>query len=37
MEYEFPRLLKERAERGEITHKAVEKILYDNAKAFYGL
>jgi microsomal dipeptidase-like Zn-dependent dipeptidase len=37
MEYEFPRLLKERAEKGEIAQSAVEKILYDNAKTFYGL
>jgi predicted TIM-barrel fold metal-dependent hydrolase len=37
MEYEFPRLLKERAEKGEITQSAVQKILYDNAKIFYGL
>jgi predicted TIM-barrel fold metal-dependent hydrolase len=37
MEYEFPRLLKERAGRGEISQSAVQKILYDNAKKFYGL
>jgi predicted TIM-barrel fold metal-dependent hydrolase len=37
MEYEFPRLLKERADRGEISQSAVQKILYDNAKRFYGL
>jgi hypothetical protein len=37
MEYEFPRLLKERADRGEIAQSAVQKILYDNAKIFYGL
>ena len=37
MEYEFPRLLKERADRGEIRQTAVQKILYDNAKTFYGL
>jgi predicted TIM-barrel fold metal-dependent hydrolase len=37
MEYEFPRLLKERAEKGESTQSAVQKILYDNAKTFYGL
>jgi len=37
MEYEFPRLLKERADNGEITHTAVKKILHDNAKTFYGL
>jgi predicted TIM-barrel fold metal-dependent hydrolase len=37
MEYEFPRLLKERVEQGEITQSAVQKILFDNAKTFYGL
>ena len=37
MEYEFPKLLQERADRGEISHTAVQKILYDNAKRFYGL
>jgi predicted TIM-barrel fold metal-dependent hydrolase len=37
MEYEFPRLLRERAEKGEIPESAVQKILYDNAKTFYGL
>ena len=37
MEYEFPRLLKERADKGEISQAAVQKILYDNAKTFYGL
>jgi hypothetical protein len=37
MEYEFPRLLKERADAGEISQTAVQKILYDNAKTFYGL
>jgi hypothetical protein len=37
MEYEFPRLLKERAEKGEITQSPVQKILYGNAKTFYGL
>ena len=37
MEYEYPRLLKERAEKGEISQSAVQKILYDNAKTFYGL
>jgi uncharacterized protein len=33
----FPRLLRERAERGEITKTLAEKILNDNPKAFYGL
>ena len=37
MEFEFPRLLRERADRGEIARSAVQKILYDNAKTFYGL
>ena len=37
MEFEFPRLLRERADRGEISPSAVQKILYDNAKTFYGL
>ena len=37
MEYEFPRLLHERADRGELSRTAVQKILYDNAKRFYGL
>ena len=37
MEFEFPRLLKERADNGEIAQSAVQKILYDNAKTFYGL
>jgi hypothetical protein len=37
MEYEFPRLFKERAEKGEIPQSTVQKILYDNAKIFYGL
>ena len=37
MEFEFPRLLRERAGRGEISPSAVQKILYDNAKTFYGL
>jgi hypothetical protein len=34
---EFPRLLQERADRGDIPRSAVQKILYDNAKTFYGL
>jgi predicted TIM-barrel fold metal-dependent hydrolase len=36
-EMEFPRLLQERADRGDIPQSAVQKILYDNAKTFYGL
>ena len=37
MELEFRTLLQQRADRGEIPKTAVEKILYDNPKAFYGL
>ena len=36
-EHEFRKLLEERAGRGEISPSAVQKILYDNPKAFYGL
>jgi predicted TIM-barrel fold metal-dependent hydrolase len=37
MEMEFRKLLQDRADRGEIPRSAVQKILYDNPKAFYGL
>ena len=37
MELEFRKILQQRADRGEIPKTAVEKILYDNPKAFYGL
>jgi predicted TIM-barrel fold metal-dependent hydrolase len=37
MEYEFPLLLEQRVEQGEISQSVAQKILYDNAKAFYGL
>jgi uncharacterized protein len=37
MEMEFPRLMQERVERGEVSQQAAQKILYDNPKAFYGL
>jgi predicted TIM-barrel fold metal-dependent hydrolase len=37
MELEFPRLLQERADRGEIPQSAVRKITYDNPRTFYGL
>jgi len=37
MELEFRALLQGRADRGEIPQSAVQKILYDNPKAFYGL
>lgn len=37
MEHDFQRLLQERADLGDIPQSAVGKILYDNAKAVYGL
>jgi predicted TIM-barrel fold metal-dependent hydrolase len=37
MELEFRNLLQQRADEGEIPQAAVQKILYDNPKAFYGL
>ncbi len=37
MEHDFPRLLQERVTRGDISKSVAGKILYDNAKAFYGL
>jgi len=37
MEMEFPRLMQERVERGDFSAEVAQKILYDNAKAFYGL
>ena len=37
MELEFRQLLQQRADRGDIPKTAVEKILYDNPKALYGL
>ncbi len=37
MEHDFPRLLQERADQGDLPQSAVKKILYDNAKTFYGL
>ena len=36
-EFHFPEKLQERADKGEIPQSAVQKILYDNPKAFYGL
>ena len=36
-ELQFPQLLQERVDRGEIPQSAVEKMLYDNPRAFYGL
>jgi len=37
MQLEFRELLQQRADEGEIPQSAVQKILYDNPKAFYGL
>lgn len=37
MEIDFPRLLQARADRGDIPPSAVQKILYDNPRAFYGI
>lgn len=37
MELEFRKILQSRADKGEIPQSAVQKILYDNPKAFYGL
>ena len=37
MELEFRKLLQQRADEGEIPQAAVQKILYDNPKTFYGL
>src|SRR5438034_9121231 len=37
MELEFRKLLQERTDRGEIPQSAIQKILYDNPKVFYGL
>jgi predicted TIM-barrel fold metal-dependent hydrolase len=37
MELEFRALLQQRADEGEIPKSAVQKILHDNPKAFYGL
>ncbi|HEU4341404.1 MAG TPA: amidohydrolase family protein [Candidatus Binatia bacterium] len=37
MEMEFRNLLQERAERGEMSLAAVQKILYENPKKFYSL
>lgn len=36
-EMDFPRLLQERADTGDISQAAVKKIAYDNGKAFYGV
>jgi hypothetical protein len=37
MELEFRKILQERAAKGEIPQAAVQKILFDNPKAFYGI
>jgi predicted TIM-barrel fold metal-dependent hydrolase len=37
MELEFRKLLQDRADKGEIPRSAVQKILYENPKTFYGL
>ena len=37
MELEFRKILQERADEGDIPQTAVQKILYDNPKRFYGL
>jgi len=36
MELEFRKELQARADKGDIPQAAVQKILYDNPKAFYG-
>jgi len=36
-EWDFPQLLQARADRGDIPQSAVQKILQDNGRAFYGL
>jgi predicted TIM-barrel fold metal-dependent hydrolase len=37
VERDFVRLLEERAERGDISHQAVQRITSDNPRRFYGL
>jgi predicted TIM-barrel fold metal-dependent hydrolase len=37
MELKFQKILQARANQGEIPRSAVQKILYDNPKRFYGL
>jgi hypothetical protein len=37
MEIELAARLQERADRGDISHEAVQKITHDNGKVFYGL
>jgi predicted TIM-barrel fold metal-dependent hydrolase len=37
MELEFRKELEKRAAKGDIPQRAIQKILYDNPKAFYGI
>jgi predicted TIM-barrel fold metal-dependent hydrolase len=37
MELEFRKELQARADKGDIPQSAVQKILYENPKTFYGL
>jgi predicted TIM-barrel fold metal-dependent hydrolase len=37
MELEFRAILQQRADKGELPQRAVQKILYDNPKRFYAL
>src|SRR5258706_686385 len=37
MELEFRKELENRADKGDLPHSAIQKILYDNPKAFYAL
>jgi len=37
MELEFRKELEKRAAQGDIPERAIQKILYDNPKAFYGI
>ena len=36
-EFGFPQILQQRADRGEVPQSAVQKILNENGRAFYGL
>jgi len=36
-EMDYQKLLKQRAEKGEITESAANKIIYDNPRVFYGI
>jgi predicted TIM-barrel fold metal-dependent hydrolase len=37
MELEFRKELENRADKGDLPHSAIQKILYDNPKAFYAI